>query len=862
VPRGAVLRPARYLAALAVLALPVTPTLSTAQQEADYVELLIDLNIAGGPNQIVLALAGDTALYLGVRGFLELAEIRMTDFFPPRHLRGVVDPENLGFWFDGDSALIHRGVATRPLDSAAVFWRDNELYAATTVLEWVFGVSIRVNRADLSALVTQAPHLPVLRRIQRVRRRDRYDRTRIVVPPAVPVAKPDRLFDGAVLDWSVTSLTEDPLDGTSLQLGLGAQLLGGSAVVEHAERRTATGGTRETDASWIRVWHTTPYVRQVRVGDVLGTGREARLIQGASMTNSPFLRPAEFGAASLDGSLPPGWEVELYSNQRLIGVTTSEPDGLYQFRVPVRYGPNPVEVIGYGPRGEIRRLERTFEIAQERIPGGQFEYGVGAGRCAIDPCRALANADLRYGITDWVTIRTGADRFWRDTLPDLFHPYGSAAAQVTRAVSVSAEVVGNAFWAARAGFAPTPNLQTAAAHTRFVGDVDVPLLGSAFDRHRTDLSFFYRPGFLGKEIFARAVASRAVGDSRTRESVSLIGTTRVFGSRLDGGMRIQRIDMPPQPRATSTAFEARFFHVYTGSYRWLRRTLLRGSLGLDVDSGFTHVEFGLSRVIQNSLQVEIGTNWRRGLPGVALEIGLTASFSFVRAVSRNRFSTAENVRGTQVVEGSVLWERRTGRIGFGDGRALGRAGMTGIVFLDLNGNGAADPGEPPVPDIRLRIGPSGVTSDAAGRFEAWDLVPFEALIVEVDTLSIGDPLWLPLATRFTFRPDPNTFTLLPLPFVQAGEVSGRLTIDNGARALAGVPLVLTNLTTGDRYETVTYSDGGFYVLGVRPGRYEVIVDDRVLEALGARLEPAAFEIGRTRDDAIVEGVDVRLARGG
>src|ERR1700693_4527214 len=42
--------------------------------------------------------------------------------------------------------------------------------------------------------------------------------------------------------------------------------------------------------------------------------------------------------------------------------------------------------------------------------------------------------------------------------------------------------------------------------------------------------------------------------------------------------------------------------------------------------------------------------------------------------------------------------------------------VTGTVFLDLNGNGVRDPGEPPVPNVAISNQDTVVTTDALGAF--------------------------------------------------------------------------------------------------------------------------------------------------
>jgi hypothetical protein len=599
-------------------------------------------------------------------------------------------------------------------------------------------------------------------------------------------------------------------------------------------------------------------VRQVRLGEALGSGARPRIVRGAVVTNSPFVRPAAFAVNPLEGILAPGWEVELYRGFEFIDYARTGADGRYLFDVPVLYGENPLEIVGYGPNGQVFRDRRTFEVAAERLPAGQFEYGVGGGACAYDLCAATLNVDLRYGIDRRWTVRGGVDRFWRDTLPDLWHPYGSVAFQATRSLALFAEGVGDAQVAGRVEYAPTQDFRLTLGQTWFTGDVTLPLIGSEFEDSRTDASLYVRPPWLDYRTYARLFATRSRGASLDRDLVGAVATVRFNGARLDVGGTHERRRLADLPTAARTTVDVRYFQTYGGSVPWLRRTLFRAELRADVDSGPVFGRVGFNRGFSNLLQLEMGVGWQRGL-GALFELGITATLRPVRVVSRNRM-TPEGTSGIQAVEGSLLWESSTGQLEFADGRSLGRAGIVGEVFVDANGNGVADPGESRVSNVSVRVGPLATRTDAEGRFAVWDLMPFEPLILEVDANSVRDPLWVPATPRVLVRPDPNTFTPIPVPLVQAGEVSGMVVLGADEVALRGVRVELRNRDTGDVYSTSTFSDGSFYVMGVRPGRYLATVVEGVQEILSISVRPAEFEVLPTSDGAIVEGIVIRAGR--
>ncbi|HET7038763.1 MAG TPA: carboxypeptidase-like regulatory domain-containing protein, partial [Gemmatimonadales bacterium] len=439
-------------------------------------------------------------------------------------------------------------------------------------------------------------------------------------------------------------------------------------------------------------------------------------------------------------------------------------------------------------------------------------------------------------------------------------PYGGLALQPSGAVGLLAEVVADALVSGRFDFAPSPNLQASAGHTRFFGDTVAPLVGSAIDDHRTDVFTFVRPGGLAGPVFFQLDGVHLSGATRGRTTVRAFATTRLLGTRVDAGVRYTRARRQDEPAAAVLALEARGFQVYTGSARWLRRTLFRAEAVVEPDSGVRRVAAGVARAFGSLVQVDLMGDWDRTLGGASVELGLTVGLPALRFFSRNRYSEETGVVGTEQVEGSLLWDRRAARMVAADGRSLGRAGLAGIVYVDEDGDGAPGDTERRLPGVRVRVGPISTVTDERGRFAAWDLIPFELTEVEIDPGSVRDPLIAPAVGRFLFRPDPNVFTPLPLAFVPTGEVTGRVVFGPAGQGVGSLTLELVNLDTDDRYPTISFSDGTFYVLGLRPGRYRVVVSPDDLARLNLAAEQPEFTVGRRREEALVDGIVLRLSR--
>jgi hypothetical protein len=88
----------------------------------------------------------------------------------------------------------------------------------------------------------------------------------------------------------------------------------------------------------------------------------------------------------------------------------------------------------------------------------------------------------------------------------------------------------------------------------------------------------------------------------------------------------------------------------------------------------------------------MGTSWSRGFPGAAFTLTLSSYMSAFRS-----FTTATAQRGapselSQLVQGSLLYNRSRRALQLAPGPSLQRAGVAGRVFLDANGNGRFDAG--------------------------------------------------------------------------------------------------------------------------------------------------------------------------
>lgn len=798
--------------------------------------VLVEVQVGRLASRTVAGYRVRTEALLPVSQVLALVEIHAV-VRPTGRLEARVDPGARRLVIDVASDTMRFGDVRIRLEPEFRMWRDGELFVGAERLGDLLGTRIVVDWADLVVTLAEPHDLPLARRVRRSAEREAFLRREAEFTPDLRLGVERPYWDGVVLDYSLSSPSSAPLDGATYAATLGADALGGSLRLGMRSVGVASEGHVELDGSWSGVWRNRPWLRQLRLGNGLATGPRARALRGIVMTNAPYLRPSSLGDLPYRADLGPGWLVEAYRGGELVAFDSTDGGGAFTLELPVRYGENPVDFVAYGPMGEIREFNRTYRVLAELLPAGEFEYALSAGKCQSSGCSATANADLRYGLSRRWTVEAGADAFWRNEQANRFHPYVTVFGNPTNSWGIELEAVGRGFARAALRYEPSMHLRFAAEGRAFASDTAPAPVFSRGRRSQANLTAFWRPIPRLPFAYLDARIDRLVtlygGETRAR----LGGSFQIAEVRWFPFVRLEWNDFAPRNRST-VGFEV-FALPRPALGSMLGSVWLRGGME-GGRSGLSRVFAYASRPVGDALRAELGVTWIEGMRGPTYSLVLTTHLPMLRSYTSVTASQGAPAFATQFVQGSLLWDPARGAIAGAPGPSLERAGISGQVFLDENANGVRDPGEPGLPDVRVVVGVSVTRSQADGAYRVWDVVPFEPVLVRVDSLSLRSPLHVPAFAAASVVPGPNRFRVLDIPVVRAGVVEGR--VDRDGSGVAGVTLILTDRRTGARRQLTTFSDGAFYALGVRPGDYELTVEERVLTALDVRAEPVRFTL--------------------
>jgi hypothetical protein len=806
--------------------------------QAPLEELIIELRAGRIARQTIIAAFDGEQVLIPARPLFELVEIRSA-IDAEGCLHAVRQPEGSELFVDAQLGLARVGTLALPHEQVQVRRSGAELYLGPALITGLFGVRVEVDMAELTVTLDPADQLPVGRRVARERARTaRHSGGASAIPDRVVGADPEP-FGGAVADWLVSMPDVATPTASSYGLRLGARLFGGGLDLRHSG---GVASPSDFAASWIGTWPEHWGWRQLRLGSVLGTGPAPRAIQGVAVSSSPFIRPLAFSESEVTGWLAPGWEVELYRNGELVDFTYADERGFYLLRTPTDYGENPLELRAYGPNGEVRELSRSLPVAADRLPDGECEYEATFGACESGECDQVANLDLRYGFTENWTVRSGTEAFNRAG-SDLLHPYGIVSGLVREHWLLRAEGTLGARAALDLGYVPTPNLRVGAGHQRFdTGTVD-PILTPSGQRSQTRWTFFYRPDPGRAATFITAGGQQEMAEHGSRLRLNAGFASQIRNLRWTVEWREERAGVSTLAGTSGTDFHSTTLALNASTglrspIPLLNSLYVRGTAELEArHGGLERLSVLLGRSLGPSLRAELSSGWVESEGGLGLTLSISATGSGVHSVARVTQRADGRNATSAFAEGSVLYNESAERMEVSTGRTIGRGGVSGTVFIDENANGWLDPAEPRLPGVKVLVGSQVARTDALGQYSAWDLAAFEAAEVTIDPESMPSPLLVPAAALAAVAVQPNGFRTVDLPVLRGVELMGRVLREgaSGEAGLGSVRVTLKERRSGRVHETLTFTNGEFYLMGLPAGEYAVSIPADVLELLGLAL---------------------------
>ena len=839
------------------------PTTSQWVAEPDD-QFLLDVNVRQqrlGDGVRAYPTPEGTCVVLG--DFLTTLDVPMRIDLDAKTAKGWAFKEANRIEIDRAAGKVRFGTQSEALPAGAIRDVPEGWCADTGALSRWFGIKV-VPRTSGSALILESQaKLPVELAIERRKRAAQIKKNASLSLSGLPQVKlPYRLWRAPALDFVVSGgVTYRASTGTQVDRRAAVYAAGEVATLSYTAQ-IGSDDKGEPQNFRFRAFRSDPdggllgplNATHFEFGDV--TGHDSKLLgagingRGVAVTNQPLFTPAAFDRTRFEGDLPAGWEAEIYRNSQLLGFAEAGDDQRYHFEdVQLVYGDNQIDIVLYGPQGQIRTRTENINVGQDNVPAGKTWYWAGVnqpGKDIINFQHFVDDPD-RPKVQATVAVAHGIDAKTSVALlvqavalqdENLTYVEGSVRRSIGRAlVEVSAARDTKGGTAARAqiltrlGEVALSAEAIATNNFRYEGQeresirearlsADAPIkIGRASIPSHADIryseksdgtAFLEAAGRLSSHInrfnlsseinYRRNFATHGGPDPPPQLETSLIGSGRVGPVRLRGAATWE---FQPQSR----------FKTAEVSAYW------SASENADFEAGLTYdaaMHVGRARL----------THIRR-FDTMALSVTGEAATDGALALGFNLNFSLDPSRG------------------FGLSRqTLANAGaVRARVYRDLNDNGRRDLDEPLEKGALVTTGAHIAEhgTDVRGEVLVAGLANYVPVAVGIDTSSLSDPMLAPRQALQVVTPRPGIAADVEIPLVGAGDIEGAV-IRDGGDGFEGLDVELLDASGKVVATTRTDFDGFFLFERVAYGHYSVRLSAesariaKVAQALNASAE--------------------------
>lgn len=796
--------------------------------------------------------------------------------------------ESQDFNLDLDAGEVTIKGETRPLPADAAIVEDGEIYVDSAVLGDWFGMSFDIDYQDLKVQLATTQPLPAEERHARRNRR-----TSIfggMEPPRLPRRKTEyKAFSVPFVDVNVLSTYRDsPNTDTQFRTAWSAL---GSGDLAYLNSRIFVSGYDESLLDNLRL----TFGRESEDAELLGplrarsysfgdvhtaqmplTGSTQQEL-GFHVTNRLSNVAPSQDTIDLRGDAQPGWDVELYRNESLIGFQQVDQNGQYLFEdVRLFLGDNDMKLIFYGPQGEVREEVHRYPVTRQLLSeGGTYDVSLTASKTETyragendpnDPEEGKPHLAARYDVNigEDVVLNAGLRTLQED---NDHHTYVQSGITTTIGETlVGATVAGEiedgdaaVELTARRSFGRT----SLRAKTQVNTDGYNPG-GATADpvvvRNELSLTGPFE-GFMGFRGNYNASADFTKQASGAYNGL-LTGAATVFhnGKTISNSLTYQRT----KTAGAGVEDFVRGALNMRGYYKRMRwRALANYDIVPETDlrTLYGSVAYPLTDTLDGQVELEHNLNPSR------TELTGLLNWQTEKATISPRLSidTDDVVQAYVNVNFGVGQNPRTGEFNMFGRRIADSGAVSARVFLDTNGNGVYDEGEELIEGVEVeakhayRTG----TTDETGIAFITGLQRGLVTDITIDTGTLADPYWMPTYEGISVRPRPGAVNSVDFPVVVSGEIDGTVSLrgeDGKLRPARLLPVHLVD-ENGEIAYTAQSAYDGFYVFSnVKPGGYALVVDAEQARK-NAYNRPQPVSVVLEPEGTTLYGVDLVLNKG-
>ncbi|NHZ39471.1 hypothetical protein [Massilia aquatica] len=774
---------------------------------------------------------------------------------------GYILDEQRGFRLDLAQRLVVIGERRAGVDAARVLRHPDDLYIASRLLAQWLPLDLDIDMASLVLRVRAREPLPLQARLERQSRTGPARRAAPAPAPAYPrLDTPYALAGVPFIDQTVSADLRRGGSTIGYTAYLTTDLVGmEAALYVSAANRAAGASTRMTlarndpDAGLLGPFR----ARTIQIGSVLATGvADIALASsgraGVAISNRALGQPGRTDRHTLQGDLAPGWDVELYFNNALIGFQQARPDGRYRFDdQPLIYGSNEFRLVFHGPLGQLRVERQSFLIDQAVLAPGAIAYSasVQGGERALAQVEAgvLPQLSASGGVARLALdgrqrryANLGLHGYWRALLADAALARADDGGTLAR-IGIKTRIGGMALGASHArldGF----------SSELFLPDAD-PLRS----RDEVRLDGLLPGGGRTPIPLALQLRREQLGSGATRHEAGARLSAYSQGTAMSGNLHW---------RASGSARQA------DGGVQASRRVAgvgISGQLQYAIlpEAGITSLALAADKLVGDGIllngavartfadpQLRWSASLNKGVGSVGL--GVSAFYT-----SRGAYG-----RGVQLFM-ALGREPRSGRW-LHDAVPMAGGGAASVrVFLDKNDNGVMDGDDEPIKGAGFAVNGGAHLARSGDDGVAYlnRLPAHQHADIAIDPGTLEDPQWQAREAGRRLVPRPGKVSRLEVAVGVTGEIDGTTWLSGagGQRGMGDFELELLDRGGKVIGKTTSGADGYYVLAGIAPGNYLLRIAPTQLVRLGLQ-ETGMHLITIDSTGTIINGKDFHVIR--
>ena len=759
----------------------------------------------------------------------------------------------------------------------------DDIYVAASVLEMLFDLDIDLNFSAMQLFITPDSPLPFQQQSQRHKRWKNLQQSRKkpnaleAIKKDVPyglIAKPTIRIDHGS---SLRSTNNENLTNHNTSIVTQGDLAGFSA--------QSTTTLRKQDSENLEVDSFELLLRRhdetnsmlgplkassIQLGDINLTAvpliNGNRRGRGVEVTNEPvgFVRdPDNF---TLEGFTPPGWDVEIFQDERLLDFQTVDNTGRYEFAaIPLRSGLNVFRIVAYGPNGERREEARRFFLGPGMIKEGEFIYQLSALESTQPLLGFGNNADqsnlgsalqgsFSYGVNRNLSL-TGALFDGAINTLDTQAASGGVRASFFETylqLDAMAEKEGGNIYSATARRNITDTLQLFLGGSTSSGFA--PEIRSEksewFARldNSIQLGNLHSIGFtfgINQETFNNGQANLRTFQNRINTFISRFNISNGLELEQRDGQSDRLIGDFDIRRNISGGFvRGSLNYTRENSNFELESARLRSQITFG--KNITYIgELNKSFSGDKDLRLTNRLSWQWG----GFRLGIQNEL-----VDDGDYQIGLNI-GTTLTPDQSGFDLQSSPSAASEGTVLVR------VFIDENEDNIYQHGEALLEDVSVTNQRRGnkTTTDKDGLAALHQMAVFQPNHVALDATTLPDFYLQPADKLVSVIARPGIIGTVDMPVYRLGEVAGTVILNqNGESAiLEGAPITLTNAEGKRVGRTKSEYDGFFVFPSLRMGTYTLTIPEGYLAQYGLE-EPLKTVVSLEGGQSIVDGITLEV----